>query len=166
MGRSRRRQQHQDKPGGRCEETNDCVDPPGLFHAVCRMGECQLGQPGAKCLKNENCAVQAGLLPNCRNGHCQGRCAKTEDCVDPPGFFSPGCIHGECKLGQPGDKCKKTENCAVPTGLDHPVCRKDDYIYYCQSGLDRASCGVNHDCVYGVCNKGFLGLMSGKCKGG
>ena len=64
--------------------------------------------------------------------------------------------------GQPGAKCKKTEDCAIPTGLAHPVCRKDE----CQSGLTGASCGVDHDCVYGVCNKGFLALMSGKCKGG
>ena len=96
--------------GALCDQTSDCVVPPGLDHAVCRQipycidAYCQSGQPGAYC-------------------------GRTSDCVVPPGLEHPVCRgignFNTCQSGQSSASCGQTSDCVVPHGLDHAVCRKE-----------------------------------------
>ena len=66
------------QPGAYCENTSDCVKPPGLEHPVCRKPgnmnhhHCQSGTSGADCGDTSDCVIPPGLEHGvCRNNKCQ-----------------------------------------------------------------------------------------------
>ena len=134
--------------GGKCDDADDCVIPPGLDHAVCLQElydvykynylTCQSGQPGARCGQTSDCVIPTGLehpvclekdasmysLDYCQSGQPGARCGQTSDCVVPSGLEHPVCRQNACQSGQSSARCGQTSDCVIPRGLDHAVCRK------------------------------------------